>query len=64
VAGNGNDYAEERDTEVTAMTATRKRTLVLTYIVLLGLFSLAVSQGSGEPHPPGEGTAVATFYVA
>lgn len=46
------------------MPSSWKRTLVPTFIVLLGLFSLAVSRVPGEPLPPGEGTAAATFYVA
>ena len=46
------------------MTASWKRTLVPTLIVLLGLFSLAVSGVSGDPRPSGEGYTAATFYVA
>ncbi|MGB6410645.1 MAG: hypothetical protein WBF16_05550 [Candidatus Deferrimicrobiaceae bacterium] len=46
------------------MTTSWKRTLVPTFIVLLGFFSLAVSGVSGDPRPPGKGTTEATFYVA
>ena len=46
------------------MTVSWKRNLVPTFIVLLGLFSLAVSGASGDLHAPGKGTAAATFYVA
>lgn len=46
------------------MTATWKRTLVPTFIVLLGFLSLGIYGVSGDPHPPGKGTTAATFYVA
>ncbi|NNF83957.1 MAG: hypothetical protein HKM29_02245 [Deltaproteobacteria bacterium] len=63
-AGKEINFVEEKDTEVTAMTASWKRNLVPTFIVLLGLFSLAVSGVSGDHHLPGKGTTAATFYVA
>ena len=46
------------------MTASWKRTLVPTFIVLLGFFSLAVSGVSGDTRSQGKGTTEATFYVA
>ena len=46
------------------MTSLRKRNLVPTFIVLLGLFSLAVSGVSGDSRPLEKGTTAATFYVA
>jgi len=46
------------------MPASWKRTLVPTFIVLLGLFSPGISGFPGDPHPPGKGVSEATFYVA
>jgi hypothetical protein len=46
------------------MDSSFKRTLVLFFVVILGLLSFSGSVGGDGSHPQGKGDTTVTFYVA
>ena len=46
------------------MNSSAKRRRILSFVVILGLFSFSASGGAGDPLSQGKGYSTATFYVA